>query len=64
VYWLEGLIRSGFSRSEPAKEEEVVAAKGTPAGEQEPVEIFLDGVSHADASIIDGSAIGTLVRQH
>jgi hypothetical protein len=48
-----------FDRSHPADDKEVLAAKAAAKGQKEPVERPLDRVSGADASEIDGFAVGT-----
>lgn len=59
-----GVSGSPVSGSQPAKHEEVVAAKRTPIGQKYPVKGLLDGVAHAYASKIDRSAMWTPWVEH
>jgi hypothetical protein len=44
----------------PTKQEEVVAAKRAPVGQEDKVQKRLDGISNADASEFDGPAMWTV----
>ena len=58
------LLSSPLDGSSPSEQEKVAAAKRAPVGQKDPVERSLDGVSDANASKIDRSAIRTACGQH
>jgi len=49
---------------QPAKQEKMAAAEGAAVGEKNPVDGLFNGVSHADASEVDGTAIGAACGEH
>ncbi len=51
-------------RSQQSKQKEVAAAKSAPAGQKEPVESLLKGISSAYASKVDRPAMWTVWGEH
>jgi hypothetical protein len=50
--------------NQPAQQEEMMAAKGAPMGEKDPVQRHLQSVSDSDAPKIDRSAMWTAREEH
>jgi len=61
---MPALLARCSHESQPPEQEKMAATKSAPVGQNDPLKSFLNGVSDANPSIIDRSAMWTTSREH